>query len=165
MRSDGFNAARRGARGAGYTPRSQGFDYGRLRGPSGPLEGIDATLRPTVEQDFAGNLMAAIRRGFAGRALVGLRDAAKILNMNEKTLRRHIAEGNVSFVKTGTGEERMRREFAPEDLLNFYASRRDDQVPARRVFPRDCATGTTGSFAAAVPRPKKRNLATEGEQG
>ena len=69
-----------------------------------------------------------VLQGFAGRASVGLADAAKILRMHVKTLRIHIADGSVGFIQKGTGTERPRRIFTPNDLIRFYAGQRRREI-------------------------------------
>jgi hypothetical protein len=71
---------------------------------------------------------------FDGRTTVRFAEAASLLRMTEKTLRRHVADGSVSYRATGTGSLRMRREFAVSDLLGFYAVRKTiaDAPPSPR---------------------------------
>jgi len=49
-------------------------------------------------------------------------EAAKLLKCNEKTLRKHITRGNITFRNVGLGTRRLRREFALADLVGFYAA-------------------------------------------
>lgn len=65
-----------------------------------------------------------LESAFGGRATVRFAEAASLLDMTEKTLRKHVADGNVSYRATGTGSVRMRREFAVSDLVGFYTGRR-----------------------------------------
>jgi hypothetical protein len=75
-----------------------------------------------------------LERAFDGRATVRFAEAASLLRMTEKTLRRHVADGSISYRATGTGSLRMRREFAVSDLAGFYAVRKTiaDAPPSPR---------------------------------
>lgn len=85
-------------------------------------------------------LREEVLQGFAGRATVGLADAAKILRMHVKTLRTHIMDGNVTFIERGTGLERSRRVFTPADLLAFYSGQRRRMVQPS-IEPRQSRSG------------------------
>ncbi|MBW7973549.1 helix-turn-helix domain-containing protein [Bradyrhizobium sp. BR 10289] len=78
-------------------------------------------------------LCKEVFQGFAGRASVGMNEAAKILKMHVKTLRLHVTDGTISYFQKGTGTERPRRIFTPNDLLQFYAGQH------RRVIARENA--------------------------
>ncbi len=109
--------------------------------------------RPNSEQAFEEGFRVAIAQGFAGRTTMGMRDAANLLKMDEKTLRRHLARGNITFIETGTGDERMRRVFTPNDLLGFYAGQRRRQAATPDQPARPWAGRRSVRFADAVPKP------------
>jgi hypothetical protein len=69
-------------------------------------------------------LCEEVIQGFEGRATIGMAGAARILGMHVKTLRVHVEDGNLSFIQRGTGLERPRRVFTPNDLLDFYVRQR-----------------------------------------
>jgi hypothetical protein len=104
------------------------------------------------EQGFDGNLAKELLQGFAGRGSVGSVEAAKLLKMHEKTLRRHLVSGNLTFIDVGTGHERPRRRFTLSDLLAFYAGRRR-QMELCRGTPHRSARSQRLTFAESVPRP------------
>jgi hypothetical protein len=100
-----------------------------------------------------------LTRDFAGRATVRLPEAAAILKMTEKTLRRHVAEGNVRFRATGTGSLRMRREFTVSDLVDFYGARSARSEPAAAIPGRPVlrpAVGLAGFTANIGPSTSTR---------
>jgi hypothetical protein len=99
---------------------SQGFDEGEAAMSNG-TERLWAAAKSAGVSDA---LCKEVIQGFAGRASVGMSDAAKILRMHVKTLRIHVADGTISFIQKGTGTERARRIFTPTDLLEFYAGQR-----------------------------------------
>jgi excisionase family DNA binding protein len=74
-----------------------------------------------TEQGIDEHLLRTLQEGFAGRPTVQFAEAAKLLNLNEKTLRRHVRRGSIAFRQTGLGKVRVRREFALRDLVQFYA--------------------------------------------
>ena len=68
---------------------------------------------PTSAIDDYG-IRERLERAFDGSATVRFAEAASLLRMTAKTLRRHVADGSVSYRATGTGSLRMRRE-APQE--------------------------------------------------
>lgn len=70
------------------------------------------------------DIRARLGAAFGDRPTVDFATAARLLNMTEKTLRRHVADGNIAFRAIGTGSIRMRREFTTSDLTDFYARAR-----------------------------------------
>ncbi|UFW72880.1 helix-turn-helix domain-containing protein [Bradyrhizobium sp. WU425] len=100
-----------------------------------------------------GDIRAGLQARLAGRATVRIAEAAKLLNMTEKTLRRHVADGAIAFRATGTGSVRVRREFALSDLVGFYDGRRmvgvgDQAIRGRPVIR--AGTGMIGFLAATA---------------
>ena len=103
----------------------------------------------------------ALLPGFAGRPTVGIRQAAKLLNMDEKSLRSIVRRGGIGFRIVGGGPLRTRREFTLADLTGFYAdaasrgtggARKARPSPGRRVHPASCG----GGFLAGLITEKKR---------
>lgn len=62
-----------------------------------------------------------LRQGFENRPTVNFGTAAKLLNLDEKTLRRLVNGGKVRYRIVGNGHARLRREFTLSDLESFYA--------------------------------------------
>ncbi|MBS0248905.1 MAG: hypothetical protein JSR61_20000 [Proteobacteria bacterium] len=117
------------------------------------------------ENSFAEAAEAKVAAAFAGRLTVGLGEAARILEVGEKILRRHAILGSISFTDLGHGSERRRRRFSAEDLVVFLRSRRTRSaasLPGRR--PRARAADEHDeeeSFEAFVARTAaKRNSNT-----
>jgi hypothetical protein len=106
-------------------------------------------------QEIDENLLRELAEGFAGRGSVGPEEAAKLLKMTEKTLRRHLASGDLTFVDVGTGLERPRRRFTLTDLVHFYVGRRR-RMELQRGAPRRPARMQRLTFAESVPRPVPR---------
>ncbi|WGD51462.1 excisionase family DNA-binding protein [Bradyrhizobium sp. CB1650] len=71
-------------------------------------------------QGLEDHLVETLRDGFGGRPTVTFAQACKLLNINAKTLRRHVRRGTIAFRRTGLGKFRVRREFALQDLVGFY---------------------------------------------
>jgi hypothetical protein len=109
-------------------------------------------MNATTGHEEDAGIRERLERGFAGRATVRIAEAAGLLNMTEKTLRRHVAGGSVTFRATGTGSVRMRREFALSDLLGFYAARTARGEPPADPRGRPVMRATPGlkSFLSTV---------------
>jgi hypothetical protein len=80
------------------------------------------------------HLVKILREAFGERLTLSFKDSAKLLNLNDKTLLRHVRCGNIGFHLTGHGRTRQRREFTLEDLAGFY------EGAARRVVVADATT-------------------------
>lgn len=92
-----------------------------------------------MDNNDEAEIRSRLEAGFDGRPTVDFATAARLLRMTEKTLRRHVRDGNVAFRAVGTGCARVRREFTPSDLTGFYAraKREGEGTPAaagRRKF-------------------------------
>jgi hypothetical protein len=99
---------------------------------------------------------------FNGRPTVRFAEAAELLRMDEKTLRRHVADGNITYRATGTGSVRMRREFTVSDLMQFYAGRsaqsqRAPLAPGRPLIR--AAVGLKTFTGLTANEPKRRGAA------
>jgi hypothetical protein len=81
------------------------------------------------------HLLRAVKERFEGRLTLNFKESAELLKLNEKTLRKHVRRGSIRFRQTGLGRSRVRREFALEDIVDFYIG------ASRRVEP--SAQGTT----------------------
>lgn len=90
-----------------------------------------------IVEDNETELRERLAQAFEAKTTVNISTAARLLKMSEKTLRRHIAEGNIGFRAVGTGSLRMRREFTVSDLVGFYEGRsqRECAVPTKRGRP------------------------------
>lgn len=74
------------------------------------------------------NLPDVIRQAFYGRAALTLPEVAKVLEMDVKTLRKHVAAGDISFRIKGTGPSHVHRVFSILDVERFL-SRPTDRRP------------------------------------
>ncbi len=92
------------------------------------------------------HLVQALREKFEGRPTIGFARTCKLLNINAKALRRHVRCGNIRFRQTGFGKCRVRREFALQDLVDFYAGARRRQEPAGQSNVTRVHRGSQASF-------------------
>src|SRR4051812_40520013 len=92
----------------------------------------DADRAHSLERDLDEVIAAAFR----GRLTIGSREAARLLAIDPKLLRRHASQGNIVFIEVGFGIERVRREFTAADIRQFILERRRRQnlpgTPGRR---------------------------------
>lgn len=72
--------------------------------------------------DGSDHLRRTLVQGFENRATLKFAEAAKLLNIDEKTLRKLVKQGRVPCRSTGTGRQRVRREFTLTDIESFYAN-------------------------------------------
>lgn len=91
-----------------------------------------------IESLAAAELAAALRLSFAGRPSVDMADLSKLLNLDQKTLLRHVRSGRLPFRSMGAGRKRIRRRFTMGDVLTFY--------------------GNLGTPAAERPRPARARV-------
>jgi hypothetical protein len=82
---------------------------------------------------------------FEGRACWSFPELAKLLGMDQKTLRGHVMAGNIGYIDMGLGS-RPRREFTLAHVAAFFSARNRVECPSiapktRRV------TITTSRFA------------------
>ncbi|MET4476742.1 helix-turn-helix domain-containing protein [Bradyrhizobium sp. F1.13.3] len=110
------------------------------------------------------HLRETLRQGFGDRPTVGFAEAAKLLNLDTKSLRRLVQSGRVPFRTVGSGRRRLRREFTVSDLETFYADaatrtvhttgvRRAENV---RVRPRDAGGGSFVARFETETRQEKK---------
>jgi excisionase family DNA binding protein len=94
-------------------------------------------------------------------------EAAKLLKCNEKTLRKHIAQGNLTFRNVGLGTRRLRREFALVDLVGFYAasSRRHGKDSDRGAVRTAAARGLASFTARRAERLRARADEDKADKG
>ncbi len=81
------------------------------------------------DQGFAEQVLEDIRSCFAGQLTVDFPNAARILGIDEKTLRRHTKMGTVGYLNMGHGAQRLRRRFTAADLAAFMVGRRRRELP------------------------------------
>src|SRR5689334_20420158 len=62
--------------------------------------------------------------------LLSLDDAASELGICKRTIRRHIDSGELAYIVTGAGRERLQRKIHPADLQKFREARRRVECPS-----------------------------------
>lgn len=69
--------------------------------------------------------------------LLSMAEAAKLLGICVKTLRRHVQAGEISYIAIGRGTKRPWRKFAVEDIEEFKARHRrtDFEPPPEATLP------------------------------
>ncbi|MCX5581519.1 hypothetical protein [Kaistia terrae] len=65
------------------------------------------------------DIPAPLLAAFSTRVTLPLRETARLLSMNESTLREHALAGNIRFVQIGLGIKSIRRAFRLSDVLEF----------------------------------------------
>lgn len=81
---------------------------------------------------------------FATRPSLPLPEAAKLLGMDAKTLRRHAEAGNISYISVGLGATHLRREFRLVDIEGFYDRIERRECPSTSPKTRRSTTSTSG---------------------
>ncbi|MDA9415569.1 MULTISPECIES: helix-turn-helix domain-containing protein [Bradyrhizobium] len=76
---------------------------------------------PDNVQGFDLHLRARLLAAFGTAHTIGFAAAAKLLKLDQKTLRKHVRQGRIGSRIVGTGRWRIRREFALSDIEAFYA--------------------------------------------
>jgi hypothetical protein len=141
--------------------RQQGFvssDQSRSGSPVGRCRNERVGINRSADDGPDAHLRETLREGFGNRMTLRFADAAKLLNLDQKTLRRLTEQGKVPCRITGTGRRRLRREFTLSDLESFFAAAA--ARPARCCAARTIARGRVrvrvrGSFLAAFPKEEE----------
>ncbi|MEL6059462.1 hypothetical protein [Methylobacterium sp. DCY52] len=47
-------------------------------------------------------------------------EAAKLLRIGQRTFDGHVARGDIAYIAIGLGEKRIRKQFDPEDIAQFW---------------------------------------------
>jgi hypothetical protein len=81
-----------------------------------------------------------IERAFESRVSLSLKETARLLGMDAKTLRGHATAGNIRFVSKGLGTAKLRREFTLADVLEFLERMRRRECPSTSVPTRPTTT-------------------------
>ncbi len=71
---------------------------------------------------------AAIASAFSRKPTLPPDAICELLNMDIKTLRRHVKAGNIRYVHKGVGERRQHREFTLDDVMGFWIRGRGRNV-------------------------------------
>jgi hypothetical protein len=66
------------------------------------------------------DLPATIEAAFSGRTMLSAKELAAVLEMDPKTLRKHIENGDIAGRFKGTGRIRRHRVFTIADVAKFF---------------------------------------------
>jgi hypothetical protein len=88
---------------------------------------------------------APLLAAFADRVSIGAPETAKLLGLDEKTLRGHVRRGNIRYLSIGFGEKRPRREFRLADILEFLERMSRRECPSTAPRTRRSTTSTSSS--------------------
>ena len=110
-----------------------------------------------------------LRRAFADRVTLPLRDTARLLGIDQKTLRAHVKAGNIRFVVIGLGMTKLRREFTLSDILEFLERMRRRECRSTNAPTRPTTTmissadilGFTARRAKLIAERQKRSNAAK----
>lgn len=56
-------------------------------------------------------------------------EAAKSLRISRRTFDGHVARGDIAYIAVGLGLKRIRKRFAPEDIVQFREKQRQVECP------------------------------------
>ncbi len=87
---------------------------------------------------------AAIASAFSERPTLPPKAVCGLLNMDTKTLMRHVKAGNIRYVLKGFGERRQHREFTLEDIMGFLDKRTREECPSINRRARRTSSTTSG---------------------
>jgi excisionase family DNA binding protein len=96
--------------------------------PYGQLDAIvsvDPTFASSAGSPRSGN--EELREGVA--RWIGMSHAARLLGISEKTLRRHVAAGDIAHYSVGLGKTRRKRLFFREQVEAFILARQVAPLP------------------------------------
>jgi hypothetical protein len=83
---------------------------------------------------WAGDVMIKVpellERAFAKRLSLPVKETARLLGIDQKTLRGHVKAGNIRFITIGLGMTKLRREFTLIDILEFLERMRRRECPS-----------------------------------
>jgi excisionase family DNA binding protein len=83
--------------------------------------------------------------------LLTLEETAERLGVCKRTLDRHISHGDLAYVVTGSGRQRLRKKIHPLDLQNFIDARR--RFDCQSTNPPKALTTLTISKSVAFGSP------------
>jgi hypothetical protein len=84
-----------------------------------------------------------LKLAFAERVSLPLKETARLLGIDQKTLRGHIKAGNICFMTVGLGVTKLRREFTLSDILEFLERMRGRECPSISAATRPTTTMTS----------------------
>src|SRR5262252_4531956 len=128
---------------------------------------ISVSVPAGAGQSYYAPRIAAVLRGEPTRAnpppppdgLLTPAEAARKLRCSVKTLRAHVAAGDLRYVTIGQGKKRPRIRFTDADLDEFIANRtrKDAPCPSTRTRTVDRLISTTTSKCEVIGFTARRN--------
>jgi hypothetical protein len=100
-----------------------------------------------------------LRQAFADRVSLPLGDTARLLRIDQKTLRGHVKAGNIRFVVVGLGVTKLRREFTLSDILEFLERMRRRECPSISAPTRPITTMTSNGDALGFTARRAKLIA------
>ena len=89
------------------------------------------------------NVPELLERAFAERVSLTFKETARLLGIDQKTLRGHVRAGNIRFITIGLGMTKLRREFTLNDILEFVEQMRRRECPSTSDPTRRSTTMTS----------------------
>jgi hypothetical protein len=112
--------------------------------------------RPQTAQDRAiGAVPAPIARYFDEHSTAGMPEMARLLEMDVKTLRKHVVAQELVGRFKGVGRIYRRRVFTLEDTLRFLNRPSAQEPECRSIAPKQAGSGTTISRSAVLAFPAR----------
>jgi hypothetical protein len=103
--------------------------------------------------------VTAIEAAFGGRLTIGAPAAARLLDMDIKTLQRHVAAGNLVGRLKGLGRTRRHRVFTRDDITRFLQTIAQE-VPCPFIAPSAARTGNSISRSRVIAFPARPSAST-----
>jgi hypothetical protein len=108
-----------------------------------------------------------LKLAFAERVSLPLKETARLLGIDQKTLRGHVKAGNICFMTVGLGVTKLRREFTLSNILEFLERMRGRECPSISAPTRPTTTmisngdilGFTGRRAKLIAERRKHSSA------
>lgn len=118
----------------------------------------------TPAAETVDNLPAPVLAAFAGRVSLTLTELAITIEIDAKTLRRHIAAGNLTGRRKGVGEKHVHRVFGLDDVRAFW-TRIGSPCPSTSIRSHPTGTLTSNAMVFAFPvRPKSLSIVRVGKR-
>lgn len=102
---------------------------------------------------------APLAAAYAERISLPLRETARLLSMDESTLRAHVQAGNIRFLRTGLGTKSIRREFRLADVLEFLEKMSRVECPSTSVKTRRITTTTSNTAVIGFTALREKLIA------
>lgn len=93
----------------------------------------------------------ALDRAFSESCLITTNEAARLLDIAPKTLRRHVTNGDLGYHTVGQGKSRPRLRFGRDDIEAFLERRKHHSSGPMSVLPTLKIRPVNGRAGAAIP--------------